>query len=102
MAAEWGYLTKAPKVRMVKEPGKLPPYVTPEHCAQIYAACGQARMPADLPYPAADWWRALLMAAYMTGWRIGELLALARDSVDLDKGTAITWHEDNKASATSG
>lgn len=62
----------------------------------IYGACSAARMPTDLPFSAADWWRALLMTAYMTGWRIGELLAMSKDSVDLDKATAVTWHEDNK------
>jgi len=33
---------------------------------------------------------------YLTGWRISELLAVRREDVDLDKGTAITWSEDNK------
>ena len=32
----------------------------------------------------------------MTGWRIGEILALRRDDLDLDAGTAITRSEDNK------
>jgi integrase len=62
----------------------------------IYGACDQARQPDDQPFPAAEWWRALLMTAYMTGWRIGDQLAMRKESVDLDGGTAITWHEDNK------
>jgi integrase len=32
----------------------------------------------------------------MTGWRIGEILALRWTDVDLDKGHAITRHTDNK------
>ena len=34
--------------------------------------------------------------AYMTGWRIGDLLGLRREDLDLDAGTAITRAEDNK------
>src|SRR5262249_52450485 len=93
VAAEWGYLPVVPKVRMLKEPGKLPRFVTAEHFAAIYQA---ARWPEDQPYSAADWWRGLLVTAYMTGWRIGALLALKREDVDLDAGTAISWHGDNK------
>jgi integrase len=48
------------------------------------------------PYPPAEWWRALLMTAYLTGWRIGQLLALRWQDVDLDEGTAVTRAEDNK------
>ena len=36
------------------------------------------------------------MFDYMTGWRIGEILSLAWDDVSLDKGYAITRHDDNK------
>jgi integrase len=69
---------------------ELPTYVTPEHFAAIYKACDSARMPEDQPYPAADWWRGLIVLAYMTGWRIGDVLGLARQDVDLKEGTAVT------------
>jgi integrase len=55
-----------------------------------------AKKPTGLPYPPADWWHGLLMTGYMTGWRISELLALRREDVDLDEGTAITRWQDNK------
>jgi integrase len=32
----------------------------------------------------------------MTGWRVGEILALRRDDLDLDEGTAVTRSDDNK------
>ena len=32
----------------------------------------------------------------MTGWRIGEPLALRREDLDLEAGTALTRHDDNK------
>ena len=33
---------------------------------------------------------------YMTGWRIGELLTLAKEDLDLEAGTAVTRAKDNK------
>jgi integrase len=95
-AARWGYLPKAPDFDFLKEAKKLPVYVPPEDFAKLYAACDSARLPRDLPFPAADWWRALLVTAYMTGWRISALLALLRDDLNLDAGEAITRAEDNK------
>jgi len=97
VADEWGYLSRMPKVRMEKESRKLPRYVTGDHFAAIYTAgCEAARMPEGLPCPPSDWWRALLAMAYMTGWRIGDILALRRDQLDLDAGTAVSLAEDNK------
>jgi integrase len=96
VAREWGYLPQPPRFRMEKEPQKLPTYVTGEHFAAIYAACRAARRPAGLPYPAADWWRGLVVMGYMTGWRIGDILGLLRDDLDLEAGTAITRWSSNK------
>jgi len=45
---------------------------------------------AGLPYPASDWWRGLLVIAQMTGWRIGELLALRWADVNLEASEAVT------------
>ena len=36
------------------------------------------------------------MFTYMTGWRVSEPLLLRREDLDLDKGYAITRHDDNK------
>jgi integrase len=96
VAREWGYLPSLPRVRMEKVVKKLPTYVTGDHFALIYAACDQARLPADLPYPVADWWRALVVMGYMTGWRISDMLGLKRDDLDLEAETAVTRGEDNK------
>jgi integrase len=97
MAVEWGYLAKAPRFHMQKEPGKLPTYVTPEHFVSIYKACDQAKLPRGLAnITTGDWWRALLVMAYLTGWRIGSLLALRREDVDLDGAMAISRAADNK------
>jgi integrase len=97
VAVEWGYLTKAPRFRMERTARRIPRYVTPEHFALIYDAAGAARLPRDLPYLAADWWRGILLFAYMTGWRVGDLLGLRRADVDLERGYAITRAEVAKA-----
>jgi integrase len=97
VAHEWGYLPNVPKFRMEKEPGKLATYVTGDHFAAIYQACDTAKMPADVPnITAPDWWRALIVTGYMTGWRIGDMLAMRRDRLDLDAGTVVSLAEDNK------
>jgi integrase len=96
IAHEWGYLPSVPKIRMLREPEKLPRYVSPDHFAAIYKACDVAKRPAGLPYGPPAWWRALVTFCYMTGWRISEPLALGRDDLDLDTGTAVTRHGDNK------
>ncbi len=44
-AVRMGYLVKAPEFEFLKEPGKLPTYVTPEHFAALYPACDTARWP---------------------------------------------------------
>jgi integrase len=95
-ARKWGYLAAVPDFDFEKEHQSLVVFVTPVHFALIYKACDQAVLPVGLPYPAADWWRGLLTMAYMTGWRISELLALRRPDLDLDQGFAITRAEDNK------
>jgi integrase len=101
LAKEWGYLHAVPRFRFEKEPKHLPRYVTPEHFAAIYRACSQAAKPAGLPYPPANWWRGLILFIYCgTGWRIGQALALRRDSLDLGAGmaapTAFSTAEDTK------
>jgi integrase len=90
------YLPERPKFRMLREPVKLATFVSAEHFAAIYEACDAARRPSGRPYPAADYWRALLSMLYMTGWRISEALALRWSDVDLKAGTAITRAADNK------
>jgi integrase len=96
-AVEWGYLERVPKFHMEKEPEKLPVYVTPEHFAAIYGACSKARFPEGIAgVDPADWWRGLIVTAYMTGWRISELLALTHADLNIEAGVAITRHEDNK------
>ena len=99
-AHEWGYLPTLPKIRMVREPEKLPRFVTGEDFEVIYSsACDFATMPTvdGQQYTPAQWWRALVVTAYMTGLRIKELLAVRREDLDFEKGVLITRAKDNKA-----
>lgn len=99
VATEWGYLLEMPKVRMVREPQKIPTYITPQHFDLIYdKACELAKFPRNpgQHYTDADWWRALAVTAYMTGLRISEILAFRKDDLDLEAGTFITRAADNK------
>jgi integrase len=96
-AVAWEHLSKMPAFEFEREPEELPTYVTAEHFAAIYRACDVATLPGDVPnVTPADWWRGLLAMAYMTGWRISEILSLKRSDVDLDRATAITRAVDNK------
>jgi integrase len=95
-AHKWGDLPELPDFQFEREPGKLPTYITPEQFALLYKACDTAKLPSSLPFPAGDWWKALLITAYMTGWRIGQLLALRWEDVDLDGATIMSRAEDNK------
>jgi integrase len=95
-AVKWGYLEAVPDVDKRKGLKRQKTYVTPEHFAALYRACEAMKYPRGLPCPAADWWRGLLVTAYLTGWRIGALLALRREDVDLEAGTAFSRAEDNR------
>ena len=97
IAKKWKYLQEAVEIESVKEPKTLKRFVTQEHFESIYQHCNAARYPDHMPYSAEQWWQALLVFCYMTGWRISEPLALLRQDVDLKAGVAITRAEDNKA-----
>jgi len=96
----WGLVARVPEVPTVREPEKLARYVTPEHFAAIYRqGCPEARLPRNprQRYEPADWWRAILVFAYLTGWRIGSILALRWENVDLEAGLATVPAEATKA-----
>jgi integrase len=97
VAKDWGYLPQVPRFRFLREQQDLPTYVTGDHFTALYAACDPARMPRGLPnVSAADWWRVLLFMAYVTGWRIDQMLSLQRDKLDLDAGTVRSKAGDTK------
>ena len=97
IALDWGYIQKMPKFRMEKAVKELPNYVTAEHFTMMYEACNTATFPKNIPnINPAEWWRSLLAVAYMTGWRINEILTLRKDTVDLEAGVAILAGDETK------
>jgi len=93
---KWGYLVRMPEIDFLREPEKLPTYVLPEHFAALYQACTAASLPDGQPFSARDWWQSLLITGYMTGWRIGTILSLRWEDVDLVAATALTRSENSK------
>ena len=90
IAHEWGLIARVPRIRFLKQPQNLPTYIPPEHFAAIYRACSTAKKPNDVPNVSPEaWWQGLIVVAYMTGWRIGQLMSLKWSDIDLDAGTAI-------------
>ena len=89
-------MAKLPDIAFLKEQKRIPCYVCPEAFAAFYGACDSMKEPRTQPFAPSDWWRGLLMFAYMTGWRIGSILALKWEDVDLDAGTALSRAQDNK------
>jgi len=96
VANDWGYLPQVPKFRRIREPDKIGSVVTPEHFKAIYEACDVATMPQGLSCEPAEWWRALLVFALTTGWRIDEILSFHRDDLDPKTGAILTRAGDNK------
>ncbi len=96
VAHDWGYLPVVPKLRKVREPEHIGPVMTAEHFDAIYAKVDTATLPEKQPCPPGDWWRALLVFAITTGWRIDEILSLRRADLDLETGAILTRAADNK------
>jgi|GEM_PF-631671 len=96
-AHKWGFLAKLPEFPFLKQTKRLPTFVSPEHFSAIYVACEHASDPIGIPnVSAADWWRGLLVTAFMSGWRVGQILSLRWEHVDLEAGTAFVSGEDTK------
>ena len=65
-------------------------FITEEHFDTIMEACDVATLPDPRIHEGvapALWWRALLATAWVTRLRIGELLGLRWEDVDLERGT---------------
>jgi integrase len=95
-AKKWGMLPEPSDVAMLREPERDPYFVDDATFKALYDACGSLRRLTSRHYHAADWWKGLLAFAYMTGWRIGEILDMRRDDVDLDTGVATVDDQSTK------
>jgi integrase len=96
VAHQWEYLAKVPAITFLRQPVKLPTYIAKDEFDELLKVCDQAQLPAGLPYSSGLWWTGFLRFASTTGWRIGSILALKRENVDLEAGTALSKAKDNK------
>jgi integrase len=96
LAEEEELLTKAPTVKLLKEPEREVVFITDEQFADLYEAAESMKRPADRHYQPADWWRALLVFLFTTGWRIGQTMAIHRDHLDLEGAVVFAPAENTK------
>ncbi|CAE7233500.1 unnamed protein product [Symbiodinium microadriaticum] len=95
-AEEWGMIAKAPKFTMESVPKRDPAFVDDATFAKLYAACESMARPVQTHCEPQEWWQALLTFAYLTGWRIGEILELRRDDINYCEGVAFLPAEKTK------
>lgn len=100
VAKDWKQLREAPKFAWLDEIDNDPTFVNQSEFEAFYAACDAATRPVLPNIDTADWWRAFLVFAAMTGWRVSEILKLLREDLDLREGIAITRAADNKGKKT--
>jgi integrase len=98
-AKEWNYIAAVPKIPRVLGYEKDKRFMTESHFDALMEVCDNARLPDQRIRQGvgrALWWRALLATAWVTGMRIGALLALRREQVDLERGVIKCGAADNK------
>lgn len=101
VAVGWGYLAIMPPPTKIKAHEEDKPFVTAEHFDALMKACHVATMPRPAVHPGQnytpeEWWRGLLAVAWVTGMRIGALLAVRWEDVDLDAGVILSRARHNK------
>lgn len=95
-SAKRKYIFRAPEIPFLKEPTKVPTYITPEVFSKLYAACSVATDPAEQGFTPQQWWQAYLVFLYLTGWRCWEPLALTKEDVEWDNARVFLRAEHNK------
>lgn len=76
LAVEWGVIPHAPRIRALKVARSSPTFLDFEEADKVIAG-------------AADSWKTMVRTALRTGLRIGELLALRWEDVDLKAGRLV-------------
>lgn len=78
------YIHRCPQMPFVREPHRIPTYISPEVFGEIYAACVEASRPLAQGFTPGQWWRAYLIFLYLTGWRAIERLSIRKEDVDVE------------------
>ena len=77
LAEEWGYLAKAPRIRMGKEPEGRLRFLTEEEAVRLLEACQRSQNP---------FLHAIVTVLLHTGMRRGEILGLTWERIDFSRG----------------
>jgi integrase len=78
LAEEWSYIPKAPKVRLSKEPDGRMRFLSEDEATRLLEACA-AR-------PSSPHLHTIVVIALTTGMRLGEILGLRWERIDLARG----------------
>lgn len=81
-----GIIRIVPYMRPLRWRPPKPRRVSLEDLSRFYIACGNARLPERM-FPASYWWQALIVLAYFTGLRRGDLFSLRMEQIDLEVAT---------------
>lgn len=101
ICAQWklanrrGLVSTWPEVRRLREPKRQPRAWSLGQLSTLLDSCRQERGQI-CGIPADRWWYALVVVMYYTGLRIGAMLRLRCDSVDLEAGTLVAEAETQK------
>ena len=93
------FLDGLPWMKPAKGPlTKMPRRITLDEMTRIYVhGCKAVDSPRTLPFPVVDWWRALIVVAWSTGLRRGDLWNLRWDQIDFERATMdLTAHKTQK------
>lgn len=80
LAEEWGYIQKAPRIRMGREPEGRLRWLTPEEATKLLEACKKSKNP---------YLHTVVTIALNTGARKAEVLGLTWDRVDFARGVVL-------------
>lgn len=96
VAVEWKQLQELPKITMLKAPKRIKRFVTAEHFTDMMNAADKMMEPEIPNAGPSDYWKALIGFAFVSGWRINEILNLRRNDVNFETGQVTARWDDSK------